>query len=181
MLRIIGVDPGLKNLGLASLVLQGDLLILESVKLIQTKKADKKLNLRQKGDDARRLEELHEQLREWLAGLAPFHVAGFEECPSPPNSKTARQVALAWGTTFSLIKEHSNPLTLDYGPKELKRILTGSAKASKKDMIAAVDGRYTVDYNCRASDKEHIADAIAAAIIASQDPTVQQIQVLARG
>lgn len=173
-IRIVGIDPGLANLGVALFLFHPDEgYALQSVHLICTKKETKKRGLRQKSDDTRRLGEVVTQFREIVEPWEP-HVYSFEEVPAIRNSANVRKVALSWGACFAIANERPGTLVLEYGPQDLKIAVTGSPTASKALMISTLSKRYPAlaESTIPPSKKEHVADAVAAALKAAQDPAV---------
>jgi Holliday junction resolvasome RuvABC endonuclease subunit len=173
-LRIMGIDPGFANLGVSKLLLDPSVgYNLVGLDFIGTQKRSKKLGLREKADEARRLEIIVERfdeiVRQW-----PAHVYAFEECPSPRNSSVVRKVAQAWGACFALARRLPGTIVLEYGPTDLKVCVTGDPKASKQDVIDVLEQRFPLlaDYEIAKGKKEHLADAIAAALKAAQDQAV---------
>ena len=146
---------------------------LERVELICTKKEDKKRGLRQKSDDVRRLEKVIAQFSGIVRQWQP-HVYSFEEVPSLRNSSAVRKVALSWGACYAVAKERPGTMVLEYGPQDLKVVVTGNPSASKVDMIRVLSERFPAlaESTIAPSKKEHVADAVAAALKAAQDPAV---------
>ena len=173
-LRILGVDPGLANMGLALMLYQPGIGVeLEELKLIETKKEDKKRKLRAKADDLRRLEIIRIEFSLIVRTWAPDVVA-FEEVPNIPNSTLVRKIALAWGTCWALATDRAGVVSFEYPITDLKVAVTGKRTASKQEMVETLSQRYVglQDAEIAASKKEHVADAMAAALLAAQDPVV---------
>lgn len=172
-LRIMGIDPGLRNLGVSKLLLDPpvgyDLVGLE---FIETKKEDKKRGLRQKADDTRRLGAIVDRFDEIVRDWKP-HVFSFEERPTVRNASASAKVALAYGACLAIARLQK-ALVLEYGPMDLKVLVCDNKKASKQDVDDALSARFSVlaNYEIAASKREHLADAVAAALKAAQDPAV---------
>lgn len=174
-LRILGIDPGMRNIGVALMLYSpGVAAELLDLRLITTKDEKKKRGLRQKADDLRCLEHIRDEMRV-ISRTWGYDVVAFEECPSGGLGKIAiRKVALSWGTCWSLLTAKPGILSFDYMPVDLKRCVTGSPRASKVEMVTALEQRYPglQDLDVLQSKKEHPADAMAAALLAMQDPGV---------
>jgi crossover junction endodeoxyribonuclease RuvC len=173
-LKILGIDPGLANMGVALFLLDPDQgYYLEDVVLITTKKDSKKRGLRQKADDVRRLQKVIAQFREIVLKWHP-DVCSFEEAPTLRNSMAVRKVALSWGACYAVANERPGTMTLEYGPQDLKVVVTGSKSASKAEIIETLSTRFPAlaESTIPQSKKEHVADAVAAALKAAQDPAV---------
>lgn len=173
--RILGVDPGFGKLGVAKLLFSpGRGTWLEGLHLISTKASSKKRNMRVKADDLRRLIEIEQQFSE-IVRHWPCDVVSFEESPSiKPNPRSTRIVALAWGACHAIATQKEGVLSFEYDPKILKKAITGENSASKAQMIAELSKRYSKlkDSKIPKTHKEHVADAIAACVVATQDPAV---------
>jgi len=173
-LKILGIDPGLANMGVALFLFHPDEgYALEDVVLITTKKDSKKRGLRQKSDDARRLQKVIAQFRGIVRQWEP-DVCSFEDVPTLRNSTAVRKVAMSWGACYAVASERPGTLLLEYGPQDLKVVVTGSKTASKVDIIETLSKRFPAlaESTIAPSKKEHVADAVAAALKAAQDPAV---------
>lgn len=173
-LKIIGVDPGLANMGVALFLFHPDEgYALDSVVLIETKKDSKKRGLRQKSDDVRRLQKVIAQFREIVIDWKP-DVCAFEDVPTLRNSMAVRKVAMSWGACFAVANERPGTMLLEYGPQDLKVVVTGSKSSSKAEIIETLSKRFPAlaESTIAPSKKEHVADAVAAALKAAQDPAV---------
>ena len=81
-LKIMGVDPGFAHIGVSCAEFTlGRPINIVSVHHIQTKKGPKKLGVRAKTDDLRRLGEIVEQFNAITLNW-PADIFAFEECPS---------------------------------------------------------------------------------------------------
>jgi len=175
-LKVIGVDPGFTYLGVccATFWLGKPRPDIEELTLIETHKSNKKKGVRAKTDDLRRLGEIVEKFDE-IVRHWPADVFSFEEIPSiRQNATTTRKIGMAWGACYAVARRRSGVLVFEYGPKELKLEVTGSAMASKEQMITVLESRYPalVESEVPDSKKEHVADAIAAVEIAVRDQAV---------
>ena len=170
----MGIDPGFSNIGISKLLFDPSLgYNLDGLEFIETKKKDKKLGLREKADDTRRLEVIVNRFDE-IVRLWPADVYAFEEVPSVRSSKVVRKVALGWGACFALAVRRQGVVVLEYGPQDLKDAVTGNPQCSKEDMKEALIQRFpqVAEFEIAESKREHIADATAAALKAAQDPAV---------
>lgn len=176
-LRILGVDPGFRNIGLALMLYSpGRGVELLDMKLILTQKADKKRGLRAKADDLRCLESIREQADAFLR-LNPCDVVAFEECPCLRSARVSQQVAMGWTCVWTLATQRSGVVSFEYPIVDLKKCVTGSTQASKEDMVEALSQRYPAlkDFDVGDGKLEHVADAMAAALLCSQDPVVKNL------
>jgi Holliday junction resolvasome RuvABC endonuclease subunit len=171
----MGIDPGFANLGISKLLYDPSIgYDLVGLEFIGTKKRSKKLGLREKADNVRRLEIIVERFDE-IVRLWPADVYSFEACPTiSANSTNTRKVALAWGACFALARRKPGTIVLEYDPMALKEVVTGNPRASKQEMIDVLSQRFPAlpEFKIAESKKEHLADAIAAALKAAQDQAV---------
>ena len=174
VIRIMGIDPGLANLGVCGLLFDPEQgFALDFVSLIETKKGTRKKGLRAKADDVRRLEKVVSQfgvlVREWLPD-----VYSFESIPTPRNASAGRKSALSWGACYAIARQNKGSLVLEYDPMDLKDEATGDPNASKSKMIEHMAARFPVlaQTSVVKSKQEHLADAVAAALKAARDPAV---------
>lgn len=174
-LRILGVDPALRNTGLAlMLYAPGSPLDLLDLKLIETKPSKKKRGLRAKSDDLRCLGIIRDEI-DVVARTWGYDVVAFEECPGGGLGKIAiRKVGQAWGLSWGILTNRRGVLSFEYSPSELKKAITGRARASKAEMVEAVEQRHLPfqNFEVEESKKEHLADAVAAGTLAAQDDAV---------
>jgi Holliday junction resolvasome RuvABC endonuclease subunit len=173
-IRMVGVDPGLATLGVSKLLFDPSRgILLRSVHLVTTKKETKKRRLRQKCDDTRRLGIIVKSFSELVLEWNP-HVFAFEDVPTPRSSSVVRKCALAWGALYAVATTVPGALILEYDPKDVKLASVDDKQASKAKIIQMLSERYPVlaEAKVAASKKEHVADAVAVAETATQDPAV---------
>lgn len=176
-IRVLGVDPGFRNIGLATMLYNPGVGVeLLDLKLVLTKKADKKRGLRAKSDDLRCLEIIRQETESFLR-LNPCDVVAFEECPCLRSARVSQQIAMAWATVWTLATSRTGVVSFEYPIAELKKCVTGSTQASKEDMVEALSQRYPAlrDFDTGEGKKEHVADAMAAALLCTQDPVVKAL------
>jgi Holliday junction resolvasome RuvABC endonuclease subunit len=166
-IKVIGIDPALRNMGFAHGTydtVTGEVEIVNLV-LTQTEAADKKTAkvLRKNSDDLARASILHEAMQK-EAGEATF---AFIEVPV--GSQSSRAMA-SYGICVGIIASCPIPY-FQLTPSEVKLIATGSKFASKEEMIAWASKTYpNANWLKRKSkgelvmmnDNEHLADAVAA-------------------
>lgn len=136
LIRVCGIDPSLRAMGLAKGTLDlatGELEITE-LRLVETEKESGKA-IRVNSDDLRRCSILTEALHAWLPGS---HVA-FAEIPSGAQSAAAAK-ALGMATAIlagvGIVGDFKGRL-IQVTASEVKKLATGSKVASKEEMIAA--------------------------------------------
>ena len=148
---ILGLDPGLRRTGYAVLLRNGREARLIEGGVIRTA-AD--------ADLPARLAELACGLREVLAEHRPGVIAVEQIFAHPRNIRSSLLVAHARGVILGIAGEAQLPV-LSLAPTEIKRLLTGSGRASKEQVQAAVTLTLRLPGPLEPND---VADASAAAL-----------------
>lgn len=149
--RYLGVDPGLNRTGYALLERSPRGPRLREAGIIRS---TQKLSL------AQRVCEIGTGLREVLADLNP-HVVGIEQVFSATkHPKTAILMAHARGAILMVAAERAIPV-VHYSPAKVKRLLTGSGRASKDQVQHAVQRELQLPELLTPND---VADASAVAL-----------------
>lgn len=162
-IKIAGVDPALKNVGIVRMALDLDTLIptITDMHLIQTDKQTGKV-VRQNSDDLRRAREIHEQFHRYTDDCTVV----FAEVPS--GAQSARP-ALSFGVAIGILASCVPPL-IEVQPAEAKLAAVGTKTASKHEMIEWATTLYPNAPWLRArnkptgaiiNDNEHLADGVA--------------------
>ena len=128
MMRVLGIDPGLNRTGYALLEQQRKGWQLSEGGVIRSTPG---LTL------AERVQEIGNGLREVLAEFVPDAVAVEQVFSHSSHPKTAILMAHARGAILYAIAESATPL-FHYTPTQIKRLLTGSGKASKEQVQLAI-------------------------------------------
>ena len=152
----MGADPGLGNFGL---VITDSNLKLKEFHCIQTKKGKSRLAAE---DVFLRGQQL---TREIESIIKPYDLGVMcaESFSYPRNSSAAAKMAIAWGVICAISERLKVPLVMD-SPQNIKKTLTGTAKASKEEIQAAlIRKKYELPKMAKAK-LEHPSDALAAII-----------------
>lgn len=159
-MRIIGIDPSMRNLGLVFGVL--DLTTLEfdvhRVELTETEKSKSK-TVRKSSDDFDRCQLLHEAVK------AAQKEADMAFVEMPIGSQNAAAM-LSYGACISLIASLDIPV-IQCSPREVKEHATGDKLATKEEMIEWATKKFPAANWLKRGDKylaknEHLADACGA-------------------
>lgn len=165
-IRVAGVDPALKNMGIAraSLLLvpapyngmQPHKIEVDSLDLIQTDKQTTKV-VRQNSDDLRRCRDL-------AAGVRSLTDVRFVFAEIPVGAQSAR-AAFSFGVATAVMAFCPVPL-IQVQPNETKLATVGTKTASKQEMIEwAVETYPNAPWLMHRGkpklDNEHLADACA--------------------
>lgn len=185
---VLGVDPGLRNCGLAVVQLlprpaRPRLCVLRHI----LQKA-----LPPPTDKARRTRALYRSLRE-LADHFAVKVVCVEAFSAPRSSSASAKYALAFGAVVCVAEELEVPL-LEVQPKELKRVVTGRESASKAEVQEALRTYFGasevaatgVDKGSRQggvapSNQDHVWDAAGAIVASLPDNTIRMARALLKG
>jgi crossover junction endodeoxyribonuclease RuvC len=147
----LGVDPGLNRTGYAVLARCGKQLELREGGIIRS---TNKLSL------AQRVQEIGTGLREVLDEFSP-QAMGIEQVFSlKGNPKTALLMAHARGAILFMAADRQIPV-VHYTPNQIKRLLTGSGRASKEQIQMAVANELRLSSVPEPND---VADAAAVAM-----------------
>lgn len=148
---VLGVDPGLNRTGYAILERSTCDPILREGGVIQS---TKDLSL------AERVLELGQSLREVIAEYKPQVLAIEQVFSTPQFPKTAILMAHARGALLFAAAEAGIPV-IHYSATQIKRLLTGSGKASKDQIQHAIRNELRLDKILEPND---VADAFAVAL-----------------
>jgi crossover junction endodeoxyribonuclease RuvC len=147
----LGVDPGLNRTGYAVMQRQGRSIKLHEGGVIRSTPS---LSL------SERVREIGEGLREVLEQFNPCAMAVEQVFSFKGNPKTALLMAHARGAILMVAAERQIPV-VHYTPTQVKRLLTGSGRASKEQIQAAVQRELGLKSILEPND---VADAVAVAI-----------------
>ncbi len=146
---IIGIDPGLARVGYGIIEVRKNEKFLLDCGIIETKKECKEEN---------RLLEIHSDLKELINKWEP-NFAAVEKFFFYKSSTTI-SVVQARGVIMMTLGSFNIPIS-EYAPAQIKLTVTGSGKASKKDILNSVMYNLRLDYAPKPDDS---ADALAIAL-----------------
>jgi len=180
---IVGVDPGLANLGLCEVVVDQDV-SLGSYRAVKTKPAPKKRRPYAHDDLMRRWFELHTAFLEFIAGLDHDVVAVVLESVSwVRNSSTMAGIGGTYGLLIGHARFRGWPV-LQVRPQELKQHLTDGANTNKGAVFDGLQERMgyppVMDENDFCTS-DHVVDAAAVAITALDTSEILRAALKARG
>lgn len=149
--RFLGIDPGLNRTGYALLERSGRGPVLREGGLIRSTRG---LSL------AERVHEIASGLREVLEEFQPTVLAIEQVFSLVKNPKSALLMAHARGAILAAAVQQGIPV-VHYTPTQIKRLLTGSGKASKDQIQRAIKTELGLD---RLLEPHDVADAFAVAL-----------------
>ena len=147
----LGVDPGLNRTGYAILLRTDGGPILQEGGVIRS---STKLSL------AQRVLEIGQGMREVVEEFQPQMMAIEQIYSFGRNPKTAILMAHARGAILMVAAERNIPI-VHYTPTQIKRMLTGSGKASKEQIQFAIKNEFHLEEILEPND---VADASAVAL-----------------
>lgn len=151
LLRVLGIDPGLNRTGYALLERSVRGPVLREGGLIRSTRGRSL---------AERVHEIASGLREVLVEFLPTVLAIEQVFSLVKNPKSALLMAHARGAILSTAVEHGIAV-VHYTPTQVKKLLTGSGKASKEQIQRAIKTELGLD---RLLEPHDVADAFAVAL-----------------
>lgn len=148
-MRILGIDPGMAIVGYGLVNFNNGLYELEASGSVQT---DKELS------DPERLLEIHNDLSTIVEKYKP-DCAAIEKLYFFKNQKTIIPVAEARGVILAVLQKYGIR-AYEYTPIEVKQVLTGYGRATKKEV------EQMVKYNLNSDSLPKLDDTIDAVAIA---------------
>ena len=154
-MRILGIDPGMAIVGYALVNFEDNHLELEASGSIQT---DKDMTT------SERLLDIYNDLSTIIERYKP-DCAAIEKLYFFKNQKTIIPVAEARGVILTVLQKY-NIKSFEYTPIEVKLVLTGYGRATKKEVEQMV--KYTLNSE-KLPKLDDTVDAIAIAICHSRN------------
>jgi crossover junction endodeoxyribonuclease RuvC len=148
---LLGIDPGLNRTGYAVLERTASGPVLVEGGVVRSTK-EKTL--------AERVFEIGQGVREVIQEFRPASLAIEQVFSHAEYPKTAVLMAHARGAILFIARDHELPIT-HYTPTQVKRLLTGSGKASKEQIQHAIQHELGLD---RILEPNDVADAAAVAL-----------------
>lgn len=138
---MLGIDPGLANMGYAVLEIGAKSDRVVRMGVICTEKSDKKVNVLASDDNLRRAREMYSYLWKNVVGAWQISAMCVEAKSFPRNASAAAKTAISWGLIAAL-SEHLNIPVCQVSPQAQKKCVAGSKSASKEEVQGALDGIY---------------------------------------
>lgn len=157
-MKILGIDPGMAIVGYSIVEFDGKNLELLNSGSIQTPKGER---------ESARLLEIFNDMTSIVDTYKP-DVCAIEKLFFFRNQTTVMPVAHARGVILTVLEQYKIPI-YEYTPMEVKQILTGYGRASKKE----VEQMVKLSLNCDNLPKlDDTVDSIAIAISYTRSPNV---------
>lgn len=155
-MKILGIDPGMAIVGYSILEYDGKNITLLTSGSIQTEKNQK---------EASRLLEIFNDMSALVEKLQP-DICAIEKLFFFRNQTTVMPVAHARGVILTVLEKNNIPI-FEYTPMEVKQILTGYGRASKKEVEQMVKLSLNTENLPKLDDT---VDSIAIAISFTRSP-----------
>jgi len=153
---ILGIDPGTATTGYGLVKITKKTQESISFGLIETDKS---------GTQAERLKEIHKEMMNLFRKYKP-DVMAIEKIFFARNVKTAISVGQAQGVML-LSAAKAKTEVFEYGPGQIKKIVTGNGRADKKEIQRSVRSVLGAKVRSKKKKKTHFdnaADALAVAL-----------------
>ena len=158
-MTILGIDPGTRNCGYAIIEMEGSKLRLIEAGLIKMKAEELQYQIPQMAEGLEQIFSLHQ-----------IDEVAMEDIFYAHNPKTVLKLAQFRGAiTLKLLQEHGE--FAEYTPLQVKKALTGKAKAGKEQVAFMVKRLLGIKKEIKPLD---ISDAMAVAITHSQRIKLQK-------
>ena len=164
MIRLIGIDPGLRNTGWGIIDCDGNHL---------TQVADGAVHSKSKDPLAARLSQLYDGIAEVIARYSPEEAA-IEETFVNVNAVSTLKLGQARGIAL-LVPARAGLLVAEYPPNVVKKSVVGAGHATKQQVQMMVA---TILPGCLASSAD-AADALAVAICHAHHRTAPALKLAA--
>lgn len=148
---ILGIDPGLDTTGYGVLEVRGGELAIREAGVIRTT-PDESLGSR--------IEQIYDGVRELIDGFHPAVMAVEELHSAYEHPQTAILMGHARGVICLAAAQEGLPIA-SYRPTQVKKLLTGSGRATKDQMQRAIQREFHLSQPPHPPD---VADAIAVAL-----------------
>ena len=181
-MKLLGIDGGFSNVGWCLATYKDGLLQVDDMGVIRTEKT--KTKTPDSVDNVARAQRIAEYLEALVLRFDPdigrtevsVQCICSEAMSHPPHASTAAKLSLTWGVIATLAYMTSLPV-LQRTPQTIKFAVTGSKKASKADMLAALSAEYreipALLAPWPATRHEHMVDALGAIVACLDDNAVK--------
>jgi crossover junction endodeoxyribonuclease RuvC len=179
---LLGVDPGLRNLGtaLVELLPKGEMFL--EMDWFCTLESPKKLKILSTSDNVRRVKEVASFLGEKIQRGTMIAICA-ESMSFPRNASSSAKIGMCWGVLGAFSDYFDVPI-IQASPQEIKKAVCGIRNASKEDIQNALNVRYQKDSivskakTIAKTNREHPYDALASIVACLESETIQMARKL---
>jgi len=177
MNNIVAIDVGFASMGIVVLCIRARDLGLVYKEVISTKPSPKKLSIRSADDNVRRCREITRSVRRVIDEYEPAAVVLEMPSMGSKSAKAMRAMGLASGIIAALDVVYENLPFLYATPTDVKVAMTGKKSASKEEVQSrAVEMIPDILDGVNKTQREHVADALGAAVAAKDAPVIQMLR-----
>lgn len=181
-MKILGIDGGFANFGWCLATYEQGMLQVDDMGLIRTEKTKKNVPVSE--DNVARGQRIAEYLEALVLKFdedtqrheVQVECICSEAMSFPPHASTAAKLSLTWGVVATVAYITRLPV-LQRTPQEIKFAATGSKKASKAEMLTALDDLYPeigpLLAPWPATKREHMVDALGAIVACLDDNLIK--------
>lgn len=181
MILVIGIDQSLVATGITTLRAGDGVAGIERARCVRTAPDKKSKHIYKADDDGMRVDEIARALIEEIRFARMSYATHiFIACEAPAGAQSAtaaKALGLAYGVVRGVCAAHEmTPIVIQ--AHHAKKVLAGSASASKDEMVAAAKKQWGALWTHTKLTKpavEAIADAGAVALCALREPTLQSM------
>ena len=162
-LRVVGLDPGLANLGLGAVKQELQTSLYLGSQLVRTSP---------KESQSERLKKIHDETKAFLITHKPDALA-IEGQYFHRQREVAFKVGQAVGACLVAAAELDIPV-FEYGPMQVKQSLVGTGRASKAQVTYMVRALLSMK---QTPESHHVADALALALTHLSSHKLKSLEV----
>jgi crossover junction endodeoxyribonuclease RuvC len=165
-MNVLGVDPGFASIGWCVARVMGGDIVPTLCGTFTTEKETRKVVVRASEDNIRRAQLVYGFFKEKIVE-ENISLIATETMSWPRNSAIVAKLGIFWGTLSALGTQLGTPI-IQASPVDIKKSVTGNGKASKEEMVKAIESRFPfMTLPHQETLKEHAADACGAIIACS--------------
>jgi Holliday junction resolvasome RuvABC endonuclease subunit len=174
--QILAIDVGFAASGLALFEVTKDDIILKAVECVREDEDKKKQHLYVAELDADRIARSTRRIIKFIQDHRVTKIVVELPAAGSKNGRASRCMGAATGMIVAIV-EALGLVAEWYTPNEGKLAACGKINASKDEMMSAMQKRFPSLANITIkADKEHVADACACALVASNKNLVRMIR-----
>jgi len=174
MSNMVAIDVGFASMGVVVLCIRAHAYDLVYKEVISTKPSPKKLNIRSADDNIRRCREITRSVRRILDEYDAEVVVLEMPSMGSKSAKAMRAMGLASGIIATLDVVYGDIPFLYATPSNVKVAMTGNKTASKEEVQVIAEEKIPgILEGVNKTQREHIADALGAAVAVEDDPVIR--------
>ncbi len=164
MVRVVGIDPGLANCGIAVAEADANEITVREAFVVSTESQSKKLRVHVSHDSIRRAKELADVLASYIGNA---DIVAMEGISLPRHASSAGKLCLSFGVIAALCEIRQVPL-VQFSPQEVKKFFP-NGKTKEPRVEWALLHHHDLMARLPLTKREHAADAIGICYLATRD------------